>query len=231
MIGRNKIYETIILTNYKRPKNMETIIYNLIILDESGSMITIKHQAISGFNETVQTIQLAEEKHPEQKHRVSLVTFNGDATKTVYDKIPAKEVVELNSTTYCPSSLTPLYDAMGISLTSLKQFVKPNDKVLVTIITDGYENHSQEYTEQAVKSLVDELKAKGWVFTYIGANQDVKKVAATISVTNVMHFEASEKGTKTMFAKENKARKRFFDRISLGKIFDDSFFDDDEKEV
>ena len=37
--------------------------------------------------------------------------------------------------------------------------------------------------------MVEELKTKGWVFTYIGANQNVEKVAATISVTNVMSLK------------------------------------------
>ena len=47
-------------------------IYNLIILDESGSMQGIKHQIINGFNETVQTIKSAEKKHKKQKHFVSI---------------------------------------------------------------------------------------------------------------------------------------------------------------
>jgi uncharacterized membrane protein YvbJ len=38
-------------------------IYNLIILDESGSMISIRRQAINGFNETVQTIKAAQRKY------------------------------------------------------------------------------------------------------------------------------------------------------------------------
>ena len=40
---------------------MEKKIYNLIILDESGSMRSIKPQAISGLNETLQTIKDAQE--------------------------------------------------------------------------------------------------------------------------------------------------------------------------
>lgn len=39
---------------------MKTIIFNLIILDESGSMYSIKKDAIDGVDETVQTIRFAD---------------------------------------------------------------------------------------------------------------------------------------------------------------------------
>ena len=51
-------------------------VYNLIILDESGSMESIKTEIISAFNEIVQNIKGLEEKFPGQEHFVSFVTFN-----------------------------------------------------------------------------------------------------------------------------------------------------------
>ena len=85
-----------------------------------------------------------------------------------------------------------------------------NDNVLVTIVTDGYENASREYNGSAVKALVDELKAKGWVFAYIGANQDVEKVAASMSITNTMCFDTTHEGTVAMGKKLKKARGRLY---------------------
>ena len=52
-------------------------VHNLIILDESGSMESIKSSIIQGFNEIVQTIKGIEKEFPEQEHFISLVTFNG----------------------------------------------------------------------------------------------------------------------------------------------------------
>ena len=43
---------------------MQTI-HNLIILDESGSMSRIRDMAVSGANETLQTIRAAVQDHPE----------------------------------------------------------------------------------------------------------------------------------------------------------------------
>jgi Mg-chelatase subunit ChlD len=221
----------------KERNTMETRIYNLIILDESGSMLSIKREAIGGFNETVQTIKKAKVKYPEQDHRISLVTFNSDGIKTVYDKMDADSVGELTDKLYCPDCCTPLYDAMGASLVTLRKVVKPEDKVLVTIITDGAENASHEYTGKAIKALVDELKSAGWVFTYIGANQDVEKVAATISIDNVMDFQPSCEGMNEMYGAENHSRMNFYRKVSqnlsaeelLRDFFDEEPSEDDKK--
>lgn len=212
---------------------MKTKIFNLIIIDESGSMHSIKKAAIDSVNETIQTIRSAQKRHESQEHYVSLVTFNDDV-KSVYECVPADDVKELTAETYQPACCTALYDAMGISLNALRKTVAEDDKVLVTVVTDGYENSSKEYSGVAIKALVDELKEKGWVFAYIGANQDVEAVAATISITNTLKFEATGKGTAVMGAKVSNARTRLFDRIAdLGSSFSSieancDFFDEEK---
>ena len=192
---------------------MNTRIFNLIILDESGSMYSIKQEAINNVNETLQTIRSSQDKHKEQDYYVSFITFNDDV-KTVHDCVSAKEVKDISDSDYKPSCSTALYDAMGISITALQNKVAPQDKVLVTVITDGYENASKEYSGKSVKALVEEMKSKSWVFAYIGANHDVETVAANISITNVMKFDATPKGTIDMTNILSRARKRLYDDIS-----------------
>lgn len=210
---------------------MKQRIFNLIILDESGSMSLIERQAISGVNETIQTIRDAQQKYENQEHIVTLVSFNSSEVKTIYDKEEAIKVKELTSNKYRPACSTPLYDAMGTAITALRKSVAENDMVLVTIITDGEENASREYNGPAIKALVDSLKEKGWVFTYIGANQDVEKVAATISITNTLSFSADAAGTDAMFAKESKSRHRLFGKIAQGvripKAAAENYFSED----
>ena len=207
---------------------MKKRIFNLIIIDESGSMQSIKKEAIDSVNETIQTIRGAQRKHEEQEHLVTLVTFNDDV-KSVYECVPVNEVKELTAESYCPDCCTALYDAMGMSLNALRRSVADVDTVLVTIVTDGYENSSKEYDGKAIKALVDELKAKGWVFAYIGANHDVESAAINISITNVMSFEASDSGVRSMNRKMACARSRFFDRIADGNFSsaeaNEDFFD------
>lgn len=83
---------------------MEKKIYNLIILDESGSMQSIKPQAITGLNETLQTIKSAQEKFENQSHYVTLVSFNTSRVKTIYDCCPANRIQELTKDDYLPNA-------------------------------------------------------------------------------------------------------------------------------
>lgn len=213
---------------------MKQRVFNLIILDESGSMSCIEKQAIDGVNETVQTIRAAQKKHPDQEHFVTLVLFNSNAVKTVYDNVEAEQAEDLTDKQYIPSCGTPLYDAMGNAINALRKNVADNDAVLVTIITDGYENASREFNGPTIKKLVEEMKAKGWIFTYIGANQDVEKAAATISITNTLAFTANGVGTVAMFAAERRARNRWADRLAYcvepQEMADDYFKEDDDRD-
>lgn len=189
-------------------------VHNLIILDESGSMSSIYHPALTGVNETLQTIREACKEHPGQEHFVTLVTFDTGHYNKIYYNTPAEKTIDINERQYRPSGGTPLYDAMGHAITQLRDYVAPDDVVLVTIITDGYENASREYNGRAIKALVENMKSKGWVFTYIGANQDVEKVAASISIDNHLSFECTDTGANEMFEKEMRCRKRMFGKIA-----------------
>ena len=186
--------------------NKEFKIYNLIILDESGSMCCIERQALNGLNETLQTIRSAQQKYPEQKQYVSILPFDTNNLRLLRDKVSIEEVRDLRPDEYNPCGGTPLYDAIGFGINSLIKTVTPDDSVLVTIITDGEENSSVEYNAKSISTIIESLKKQGWLFTYIGANQDAIHVAMQINISNALNFEQDDEGTKQMFAKERRSR-------------------------
>lgn len=208
-------------------------VHNLIILDESGSMDSIKSLIISGFNELVQSVKGIEEQFPEQEHLISMVSFNDLNNKILHFVDPIKKLDAINYKSYNPASMTPLYDAMGFSISKLKQHLegKHNYSVLVTILTDGEENASKEYTGLAIKNLVDELKQQKWTFTYLGADHDVEKMAATMNIHNTISFDKNVAGIKRMFFKESKSRVKYSLDISNEESTNDDFYatyDEDE---
>jgi len=205
-------------------------VHNLIILDESGSMESIKKTIIQGFNEIVQTVKGIEKEFPEQEHFISLVTFNGLGNKILHFIDPASRLEQIDEKRYQPNASTPLYDAMGFSFAKLRQVVEnlTDYNVLVTILTDGEENASKEFTGIAIKKLIEELKLNRWTFTYIGADHDVEKFAASISITNTIHFQKNEANMKAMFARESNSRANYSQKIREKKDTTDDFYKDDD---
>ena len=200
----------------KETKPTKTQVFNVVILDKSGSMNRIRQAAVEGFNETLAGIKKAQEKYADtQEHYVSLVTFCSCAVEYVLDKVPVAEARPLTMDDFRPCCLTPLYDAMGMTLTSMRNHVSRIEDavVVVTIITDGMENASKEYTGPAVKELVEQLKGEGWTFTYMGANQNSVEVAFTLSIRNARNFDYSSHGTREGMAKETSTRMNFFSRL------------------
>lgn len=192
-------------------------IYNLIILDASGSMQTIYSQALTGVNETLATIRMAQQEHPELLQHVTLASFSaGDHfLNRIYSAMPIAEARNITQEDYPLLGCTALYDAMGTCISELQQKVTHDDRVLVTIITDGYENASRTWSGKQIKSLVEELRQMGWTFTYIGADQDVERVAGEIGVQNTLRFSADPEATNAMFEKERSCRSSFYSKMSI----------------
>jgi hypothetical protein len=201
-------------------KQAKTQVFNVIILDKSGSMESIRKAAVDGFNETLAGIKKAQERFADtQEHFVSLLTFCNCDKRYVFDKVPVANTRPLTMVEYQPCCCTPLYDAMGFTLTSMRQHVSKIEDavVVVTIITDGLENASVEYTGAAVKKLVEELKGEGWTFTYMGANQDAVEIAFTLSIRNARNFSATAHDTMACMAKDASTRMNFFSRLDSFK--------------
>lgn len=206
---------------------MKTRVFNLLILDESGSMKSIEKQAVDSVNETLQSVRSAQKKYEDQERFVSFVTFNSDGIKTVLDRAEALKAEDITHDQFNPACGTPLYDAIGQSVTELKKSITENDKVLVTIITDGYENASKEYNLASVKALTEKLGKEGWTFAYIGANQDAKAVSNSLGIVNALNFEATIQGAMKAGAIINASRERWFSRIADNDgCANENFFDE-----
>ena len=205
-------------------------VHNLIIVDESGSMSIIRKQAFAGMNETLQTVRQMQKKFPDQEQRVSLVTFDTSHTTWHYDNTPASDTKDLDWKAYNPSGGTPLYDAMGSAISKVNAQVTDGDNVLVTVITDGEENSSQEWTLKMIRTMIEKLKKQKWTFTLIGTdNLDVETMAHSFAIEEHMEFQQTEAGTRAMFARERRSRERYNCCVAEGAALPTgSFFNEEE---
>ena len=208
-------------------------IFNLIILDQSGSMSSIAGAAIMGFNKTIEGIREAQEQNKDtQVQYVSLLPFCACSMNYVYENTPVKEVKELTSRDYNPCCSTPLYDAMGLGINRLYKQIKdlPNATAVVTIITDGLENASQEYTGNAIKALVERMQnEEGWNFAYIGTNQDVEAVGRDLSISNTMAFVDDSDGMQMAWESERKSKMRMYSRMKANFAMEASMSPEERK--
>lgn len=210
-------------------------IYNVIILDESGSMSSIYKETLTSMNEVLSGIRKNQEEFPEQHHYVTIVTFEGNGisgVKTRRDRVPIDTIEPFTEKDYRPGGCTPLYDAMGKTLNELEGLIHLEDKVMATVITDGMENASHEYSGKTIKALVARLREKGWVLAYIGANQDAVEVARDLNIGNALNFDATPEGTTILACRLGMASRKMakkamfhFDLCKCESLFDEK--DDD----
>lgn len=184
----------------------KTTVFNLIILDESGSMSDLTKQTVDGCNETLNVVRSLEKKHGDtQRNLVSIYLFQSDSeipSRYVYKNQPIANVKNMTTETYRPWGCTPLLDAVGSTLVDLRAVASTHEDATgtVTIITDGMENSSKEYTYEMVAKIISEMKEKGWTINFIGANIDVNAVSRKMNIDNAMAFSANISGTKKMWS-------------------------------
>ena len=201
-------------------------VHNLIILDESGSMNSIKKTIINGFNDLINSLKSIEKEFIEQEHFISLISFNSKKNNVIHFTEPAGKIITINKNNYNPESSTPLFDAMGFSILKLKHYLsdKNNYSVLVTILTDGEENASKEFSLIAIKRLIEELKSENWTFTYIGTEHDVDTTSLDLNINNSICFEKNDIGIKKMFEIETTSRIKYSLSIRNGKKINNDFY-------
>ena len=100
----------------------KTKVYNVIIMDRSGSMWDIQRPAIQGFNEVLGGVKAAKNKYQKtQEQFITLVLFDSSSIDNVYWNEDPDKAAILTQETYVPGACTPLYDAMGRTLTRLEK--------------------------------------------------------------------------------------------------------------
>lgn len=138
-----------------------------VVLDRSGSMSQIKAPTDSGFNEFIAT-----QRRIGGVCKVTLAQFD-DVYEVVYRMRDVRDVPMLD---LIPRGSTALLDAIGRTITQLDADLNamPADnrpaKVIVVVLTDGWENASREWSRPRVRDAI--LARPSWDFVYIGADQD-----------------------------------------------------------
>ncbi len=186
-----------------------------VILDASGSMMSIRPEVISGFNTYINELK----KDKAGECRVTLTQFSSKSSVIFSNKL-LEEVEPLTETTYVPNGFTALFDAISQTANTMKSTVDANDRVLNVIITDGQENASKEVTKaEEIRGMIKALEDAGnWTFTYLSAAATAFTDSNSIGVAkgNVMKFSANPAATSKAFRSMSNSTGAY--RLSANKI-------------
>ena len=173
------------------------------VIDRSGSMETIRSDAIGGFNSFLSTQQ----EEPGAA-KLTLVLFNHDYHLS-HDGIDIQAVEPLNNDTYVPVGTTALLDAVGKTISEVGNRLhntpekeRPT-KVIVAILTDGLENASREFSQEKVFDMITHQRENyNWEFLFLAANQDAIAAAESLSIQaqDTVAFAATSEGINQAYA-------------------------------
>jgi len=176
----------------------------VVILDRSGSMQSIREDAIGGFNAFIEG-----QKKVEGEATVTLAQFD-DIYEMVYDNIPLNEIKDLTSETYVPRGATALYDAIGKTINHVATRRKTTcpvcdseTKVIFAILTDGHENVSREFNQAKINEMISHNRdSHEWEFIFLAANQDAFAAGGALGIksSDTFNFAATGVGTRSAYA-------------------------------
>ena len=201
-----------------------------IILDRSGSMQTVAEDTIGGFNRF-----LEDQKSAPGEAVLTLIQFD-DKYEAVYRAKPIAKARPLDHTTFVPRGSTALLDAIGrtideagFRLSATPEKERP-EKVIMVILTDGYENASRHFTMQKINEMISHQRdVYNWEFVFLGANQDAIATASQFGIAGdaALTYASTSTGTAAAFASMSDKMKLYRQRNIAEPR--QAFFDDEDR--
>ena len=118
----------------------------------------------------------------------------------------------MNQDTYVPRGSTALLDAVGKTIDAVGERLAATaeserpSQVIISILTDGYENASQTYSKPKVAEMIKHQTEKyNWAFEFQAANMDAFAAAKELSIApdRVVQFEATGEGVREAFDQQS----------------------------
>jgi len=180
------------------------------ILDASDSMSGTKfNNALSGINS-----EFSEMKQDTQvTYLGTLITFSYSSDIEIdLFKRNVNEIIPIKSRT---RGMTALYDAIGVTLSKVKEAQGKDEKVLVNIFTDGQENDSRKWTAKTTQKLIKECEALGFTITFVGTSGDVAKMKVALSIddSNTLVHNNTGAGVAESFRTRSAATKAYSKKV------------------
>lgn len=190
------------ITNENRSTANNDFTEIICIIDRSGSMESIRSDAIGGFNRFLKDQQMLPDNA-----QLTMVLFD-DQYELIHNGIDIQKVQPLTNQTFVPRGMTALLDAIGRTINEVSARVSDQplerhpEKVIVSILTDGQENASREFDLKTIKEMITKYTQNlHWDFIYLAANQDAfaESRQMGISAENTVMYSSDKNGIDTSY--------------------------------
>jgi hypothetical protein len=141
-----------------------------ILLDRSGSMEANWQEATAAIGAYVKKLDADDMIH--------MAVF--DHEYNIVRECPAEAWADLTPEDAQPRGMTKLYDSCGKIMQQAEE--DGQEKTVLVIMTDGFENGSHEHTQASIKAKIEDWENnKNWQVVFLGANFDaVAGVSASL---------------------------------------------------
>jgi uncharacterized protein YegL len=206
----------------KEKESTRVTIHVVDILDASGSMFGPKYDAaVKGINIGIKNLK-------KDKAKVDYTYTLCDFATDIIFRSRKEKLYSVNQFKGETRGSTALYDAIGESCYLIEQDIKPTDKVLVNIYTDGQENASRVYNAKQISEIIEKLSEKGWTFTFIGTKQDVAYAQANLKFhdSNTLIHDNTGAGLEKAFTTNSASRYAYSQKVEAGEDVSKGFYKD-----
>ena len=175
----------------------------VVVMDASGSMDSIRTDAVGGFNSFIE-----KQKTMPEAANLTVIFFDSNRYEKWQDGVDLRDCPVLGDE-YMPGASTPLLDAtgrtieeLGTRLENTPESERPG-QVMVIVVTDGMENSSTVFTKQKVKEMIRrQEEVYKWEFVFLAANVDAFQEGDGMGFRrpNIAGYTSSKKGIRAVYA-------------------------------
>lgn len=179
----------------------------IIIVDRSGSMNRLWSDTVGGLRTAFANWQ---KELPHAKvtlvtfNNISMTHYNGEVMATLDLETVSSKLPYPDGNTALWRTVAETIDRKGADFAKYPQAIRDRLKVYCCIVTDGLENASTGWTADMVRHRIErQTGAYGWVFNYLGANQDAMLAGEAMGIQRefAADYAANKVGVEQVYEK------------------------------
>jgi len=194
----------------------------IYILDDSGSMRSLRTSALEVFN-SILAANKKENAKAKQRTEVSVILFSDPRSFEYLQRdVNINKAKEITSSQYTAGGgSTALFDAVGIAINDALNSPDADDEetsFVVVVVTDGGENDSRKYTGDEIGRLIKKVqKTDRWTITFQVPKGGSRELTSRgVPSENIREWDQDERGIREVGLSTAKGLSNYYASRSRG---------------